>query len=54
LIYIYSGIGIESFNKRVSIFHEKLTKKDELCELINKINDPETVVLLKIVKALMA
>lgn len=54
LLEIYGGPIVKSFYSRSREFQEKLTIKDEIMELIKKTNELETVILLKIVKALVA
>ena len=54
LLTIYDGPMIESFYTRARIFKEKLSDKDEIVELLQKTNELETTVLLKIVRALVA
>lgn len=46
LLELYSPIKIKSFHERVRLFQEKVTKKDELLEIINKIDDQKVGIIL--------
>ena len=54
LVEVYRYSCVESFWSRVRTYKEKITKKDEILELIGKTNTSEDEVILKIVRALVS
>ena len=54
LLSLYDGPRLEGFQARVRSYQERLTEKDEIVELIQKVNPLETTVILKFLKALVA
>lgn len=54
LLEIYGGPRSRSFYERARKHQEKLTVKDEIMELLQKTNEVETAIVLKLVRALIA
>jgi len=48
------GIKIKSFNERVHNYQKRLSKKDELIELVRHGNDGQVEVMLRLVKSVIA
>ncbi len=52
LLDLYGPIKIKSFYERARLFRAKITKKDELLEIIQKISDEKVEILLGLAKSL--
>ena len=53
LLDVYGGIKEKSFHERVRTFHQKLSAKDELRELVNRATEKQSQTLLQIAKGLL-
>lgn len=54
LLEVYESLPVESFYTRAQKFKDQFSEKEEILELLQKTNEIETAVILKIVRALIA
>ena len=53
ILAIYGGIKVKSFNEKVRNFRQVFTPRDELNELLNRVNETQVQMILTVAKGLI-